>query len=147
MARFVVDQMVFVHSPLKKLLAQMTTHMQYLQAHQANPVPYCPMPMSAVQRFTRNWKDMVPLYANERQGGWDEWLPSLAYAYITARNTTMQLVPYAPMMARVARMTSDQTRREAVRAVDSLTEWRKKPNVSLGVTGDEARHAIARGHD
>jgi hypothetical protein len=116
-------------------------------------VAYRPAMMGLVERFNRTIKDMVAIYVSTAQNDWDEWLPTLTYAYNTAVHSTHGFPPMQLMMGRIGKSVLDlQFPGESI--VDAIPEWNQRFVTELRrvreiakTTLQQAQTAMARRYD
>lgn len=151
-ARVLVEQVVFRYGPFRELLTDgaaeltgdvVTQLVNMLQARQSTPVPYRPNLVGLVERFNRTWKDVVSIYVEERQRVWDEWLPSAAFAYNSARNTVTGFSPNVLMTGRELQLPNVLQLPGARNEIRALPVWHQRLVRSIRSAHDAARAAIA----
>ena len=152
-ASIIINNVVCQHGPFREIMTDGAQELQSkvvreliveLQAKQSTPVPYRPNLMGLVERYNRTWKDMVAMFVEENQRDWDDWVPLLAYAYNSAKNTVTKFTPFELMTGREARAPRDLLLRERVNDIPNLLEWHQKLRDKLSQTVKIARAAIER---
>eukprot|EP00644_Phytophthora_capsici_P005883 jgi/Phyca11/70617/gw1.2.423.1 len=98
-----------------------------LHAKQINPVPYRPQMIGFVERYHRTWKDCVAVFMqDETQKDWNLWVKFAAYAYNSAKHSTVKLTPNELMMGRKLRAPNELLRRTEVTEAGKLSEYHEK---------------------
>jgi transposase InsO family protein len=80
---------------------------ELLDIHKVRTSPYHPECDGLTERFNRTLQAMIQCYVADHQGDWDEFLPSLAFAYNTAVHSTTKSSPFELVYGRLPKVPSD----------------------------------------